>query len=184
MCIKNKKKGYLFILDSIVALFVLTIGITLILSYRFPQPVTQQAEIYSSDLVSFLTKIKIQNLNDNYIGLNGVLVENGTITAVDNTLIEQTGEFYFRYSNSSCGGCLSFINDSMQSVTHSLFLKQFNFEIAVDDTVLKNRTVVYLNKAKPTKNTAELILPSRRFIYGIYNNTPYGPYIMEITVWQ
>jgi len=180
----RNKKAYLFILDAIVAMMVMTIGISLILSYRATEPPTQQAEIYSNDLVQFYSKIKIKDLNNAYFGLNGELVANGNISTVENTILEQLGEFYFRYSNQSCDFCLNMTNNSINVITKSLLLDQFNYEIIVDDYKIGKRTILYVNKKYPPKSKAQLILPTRRMVHGVYNNTLYGPYIMEITVWQ
>src|SRR3989338_9848147 len=179
-----QKRGYLFILDSIISLLVLTIGISLILSFRAAEPVTQQAEIYSSDIVQFLTKIKIKDLNNEYMCINGEFVANGNITNTENNLLDQLSEFYFRYSNQSCSFCLNLTNVSINSLTKSLLLDQYNFEIAVDDPKLQKRTVLYINKNKPKKENAQLVLPIRRMTSGVYNNTLYGPYIMEVILWQ
>ena len=55
-----KKRGYFFMLDATLALFVLTIGVLLILSFYIDLPQPAQVGLISKDLLNFLCSAKMK----------------------------------------------------------------------------------------------------------------------------
>ena len=91
-----KKRGYFFELDAALALFVLVVGAFYIASYYIREPQVSQVAILSDDMLNYLSDTQIKNLDNTYAGIGGILWKNGTITDGDNSLLQQSGSFYYK----------------------------------------------------------------------------------------
>jgi hypothetical protein len=176
-----KKKGYFFIIDAIIGLFVILIGVVMIYSVYMYEPSEEQTTLFSFDMMSFLSSNKVSDLNDAYAGSGGILSKNGNITDVDNTLLEQIGEFYYRNVSKSDPHTLSLIDSFVSNVSKAATPQTFGFMIKIDDHTVYNRS-----GAKAVRYTdATVIIPSKRLVHGIYNQTElFGPYLCEVIVWR
>jgi len=148
------KKGYFFTLDALFA--TILIGMALILSSKYFISEIQQPQInyYSQDIVASLSNIKITEVNDSYIQS---LISSGEIINLNNSVIEQIGEFYV-LNKTELARNLSII------VSEKLIPDKFGFEILV------NGESIYLNDS-PTGKKDELV-SSRRLISGIEKFKP------------
>jgi hypothetical protein len=173
-----KKRGYFFALDSILGLGVLVIGVFLIFStYAFEQPKVQTS-YYSEDLISYLANTKIKDINSKYSGIGGTLWKNGNITNEENTLLQQIGEFY-EFKNWEL--LSNFTNDT----TKNLISLQYEFEIWLNESLVYPRDPSL--EHNQSKNSSDLLLSSRRIVYGILDKRTgdlWGPYETEVLVWQ
>ncbi len=148
------KKGVYFTLDALFA--SLLIGIALVISSQYfisdiDQP---QVNYYSKDVVASLSTIKIFELNDTYIES---LISSGEITNLNNTVIEQIGEFYVLNKTGLANNLSKIISDK-------LVPDKFGFEILVDDES------VYINQSDAL--TQSELVSSRRLISGIEKFKP------------
>ena len=75
-----KKRGFFFVLDAVLGLFILVTGVFLITSSYVNAPQAAQVGILSDDLLNFLSNTKIKDLNNAYAGLGGQLWNQGAIT--------------------------------------------------------------------------------------------------------
>ena len=174
----NKKRGYFFVLDAMLGLFVLIIGVFIVTSSYVSVPQPTQVKLLSDDLMSFLSKTKIKNLNNQYAGIGGQLWNQQEIIDGDNTLLQQIGEFY--YLNK-----LDTADKFIQNVSKDVMPSQFRYEVWVDSNLLypKNPTPEHL----ASKDSTELLLTSKAITFGIINMTSdilWGPYKAEVFVWQ
>ncbi|MBI3032963.1 hypothetical protein HYY69_05805 [Candidatus Woesearchaeota archaeon] len=192
----RKKKGYFFTMDSIIALFILVIGMSVIFAFKVSEPPTQQSEIYSLDLMNFLAKTKIKEINDQYVF---DLINKDIIRNTENTVLEQLAEFNYRYQKdpASCPGaedCLMTAKKLSEKLTAKLVPQQYGFKISIYEPLPPGvvgkgtTTLIYENKQGIKLENARVILPVRRLVHGLYEDAAgasiYGPYLGEVVLWQ
>ncbi len=173
-----KKKGYFFMLDATLGLFVLVIGVVLVLSFYVNAPLPTQVNLLSKDLLGFLSKTKIKDLNNPYAGIGGQLWKQGSITDEDNSLLQQIGEFYYKNN-------LDTAERFVQNVFEPIVPSQFRYELWIDNVLVypKNPTAAHLS----SKGNSTLLLTSKRVTFGIFNKTTsevWGPYKAEVFAWE
>jgi len=86
--IHKEKKGYFFSLDAFIALIII-LGFILFIKPQNTQ--TSQISEVQTDFLNVLSKIKIGELNNTY---SHSLINGGTITNLNQSVLEQIGEFY------------------------------------------------------------------------------------------
>ena len=173
-----KKRGFFFILDAMLALFVLVIGVFLITSSYVNTPTSTQVELLSDDLLDFLSNIKIKDINNQYAGVGGELWNQGMITDAENSLLQQTGEFYAKNQ-------LDIADKFVQNVTQGIVPPQYNHELWINGVLVSPKilTPEHINSKSKTK----LLLTSKKITFGILNKTTsdiWGPYKAEVFVWE
>lgn len=173
-----KKRGYFFVLDAALALFVLVIGVFIIASLYLQAPRPMQVSLLSDDLMGFLARTKIRDLNNQFAGIGGSLWKNGTITDADNTALQQIGEFY---ATNKMDTAEKFI----QNVSENVVPPQYTYELWMDNNRL------YPRNPEPdhfsSKSQTNLMLTSKRITFGVLNQTTsslWGPYKVEVYLWE
>lgn len=173
-----KKRGYFFLLDASLGLFVLVIGTFLVLSFFIIVPEQTQANILSNDVLDFFSNTKIKDLNNQYAGIGGELWKAGNITNPDNSLLQQIGEFY-------ATGQLSIAEKFIQNISADIVPTQFKYEVWIDNTRVYPK-ITSLEHIKSRLNT-DLLLTSKKLTFGIINRTTseiWGPYKAEVFLWN
>lgn len=173
-----KKRGYFFMLDAVIGLFILIIGVFLITSsyINVHQPI--QVELLSDDLLDFLSNTKIKDLNNPYAGIGGELWNQGFITDADNSLLQQIGEFYATNK-------LDTAEKFIQNASKGIVPEQFKYEVWIDGSILYPKTPA--PEHIKSKNSTSLLLTSKKLTFGIINKTTggiWGPYKAEVFVWE
>ena len=165
-------------LDAALGMILIVIGVVLITSSYANVPKPTQIGLLSDDLLNFLSKTKIRDLNDPYAGIGGELWKQGLITDPDNSLLQQVGEFYSK-SNITLAG--KFI----QNVSMGVMPQQFIYEVWMDGVTLypQNKTPQHTS----SRNSTGILLTSKKITFGIINKTTgnlWGPYKAEVFVWE
>ena len=173
-----KKRGYFFVLDAVLALFILVVGVFLVTSSYVDVPQPTQVELLSEDLLNFLSNTKIKDLNNPYAGIGGELWVNGSIKDADNSLLQQISEFYVANN-------LNTAEKFIQNVSKDVVPSQFRYEVWINGAVLypKNPT----NEHIKSRNSTEILLTSKKITFGIINKTTsnlWGPYKAEVFLWE
>ena len=173
-----KKRGYFFVLDAVLGLFVLVIGVVLITSSYVDVPQPTQVGLLSDDLLNFLSNKKIKDLNNPYGGIGGELWSKGIITDADNSLLQQIGEFYATNK-------LDIAEKFIQNVSTGIIPIQFRYEVWMDNVILypKIPSLEHIS----SKNSTEILITSKKLTFGIINKTAsniWGPYKAEVFVWE
>jgi hypothetical protein len=89
---KNNKKGFIFTVDAILAITILILGIIVISKTIYVESTPNKQISYASeDIINVLANKKMIESNDPYII---ELINNGSITYVNNSIIEQIGHFW------------------------------------------------------------------------------------------
>ena len=172
------RKGYFFLIDSILALGVLVIGAFLVFTTYTNVPSKEEVTILSEDVMDFFANNKIKNVNNPYTGVGGELWNLGLIYDAENTLLQQIGVFYVNNN-------LSIAEKFIVNLTDNTVPQQYLFEFWM------NRVLVYpQNPSKAhndSKNFTAVLIPSRKIVHGILNKDTgnmFGPYEAEVIVWQ
>ena len=145
--------------------------------------IKRASEIYNRDNPNKQSELddKINDINDRYAGPNGMLHRNGNITSLDNTLFEQICEFYYRNVTKKSSFTLGLIDSFVSSISSNIVPPGYGFIINIEDTTVYNKT----GKRISPINDSVIVIPSKRLIHGIYNETELiGPYIVEVIVWK
>ncbi|MGM5482734.1 MAG: hypothetical protein ACQESF_04700 [Nanobdellota archaeon] len=174
----KSKRGYFFAIDAVIALSILTLGTVLAISYFGHQVSEDQVMLISDNIMSFMYSHNIKDLNSDYIGPNRELHRNKNITDLDNPLIMQLGEFYYRGEEKGCTFCKSLIKKSLQNVSGEFLAKGYSFTLYIEEELLYNKT-------KTNKEDSTMLVPAKTIISGVYNeNELWGPYTIEVRAWR
>jgi len=173
-----KKRGYFFILDAVLGLFVLVIGVFLVSSSYVDAPNPTQVGALSEDLLNFLSTKKIKDLNNQYAGIGGSLwVAWGITPNIDNSLLQQIGEFYATNK-------LDIAEKFIQNVSADVVPPQFRYEIWMNNVMLYPKTTS--PEHTNSRSDTAILLTSKKITFGIDKNTNvmWGPYKAEIYAWE
>lgn len=178
------KKAYIFSLDAIVAIGVMVIGIVLVLLSLSYTPIDSQAVSLSQDLINALYSTRMYDLNDQDYPYVKFLKGNGNITNMENTILEQVGEFYYRNKTGVCANCMALAGNLVKNISYYSVPEQYSFEVLVNNISLYQRKSTNPSVSNE-KNQSRLLMASKRIFSGYINRTDmWGPYTAEVIVWQ
>jgi hypothetical protein len=203
-CLLNRR-GYFFLIDSILALGVLAIGIFLIFTLYSNVPSKEQSVILSDDIMDFFANNKIKDIDNPYAGLGGTLwsQEGGVVGLCPgeeliangkNTLLQQLAIFYEKSQGVGGNPCYFNLDDNIPSEPEDLAEKfiaelaqkslpqQYTFEFWIDGQLLYPDV-----EQIDSKRAANVLIPSKKIVYGILKKETgdmFGPYNAEVLVWQ
>jgi|SRR3989338_1593794 len=189
-CLVNRR-GYFFLIDSVIALGVLIVGVFLIFSMYTKVPSKEQSTILSDNVMDFFANNKIKDVNNLYAGLGGELwAKEGQAGGLcpgkkltqnsENTLLQQLAEFYEKSAGNSC--YLALARKFIVNLTKNTLPPQYAFEFWINGQLLYPNT-----EQVGSKNAAQVLIPSKRIVYGNVNKETgemFGPYTAEVLVWQ
>lgn len=173
-----KKRGYFFILDAVLALFVLVTGVFLITSSYVNIPKPTQVGFLADDLLNFLSQKKIKDLNNPYAGVGGELWNQGNITDADNSLLQQIGVFYTTNN-------LDIAEKFIQNVSIGIIPSQYKYELWMNGAILYPKTPS--PEHVKSRSSTEILTTSKKLTFGIINATTsnlWGPYKAEVFAWE
>lgn len=165
----NGKKAQYLTLDAFIASMIVAVTLVIVLAARTTLPYTSQSEAVSKGLAESLSQVKLSELNNPLITS---MSRDGTITNMDNTILQQAAEFYFL-------GNRHYAFELLRNVSQSLIPKQYSFNVIVNNELIYNRTV-------RTENSSSVLVSSKKLVFGVANRTAlvYGPTIAEVRLWQ
>ena len=97
---RKAKKGIYFTLDSIIAANIILIGLILASSFYINEEPTTHLNYISGDLIKTLAELKISETSNAFVN---ELIAEGNITRLNNSIIEQIGEFWAEGNNELAG---------------------------------------------------------------------------------
>lgn len=148
----NKKRGVFFTIDAILAAGIFFVVIILVSSSYVSEPDKAQVSFMSQDIVKVFTNLKVDELDNDYVQS---LIDTEVITRVNNTILEQIGEFWAEDQ-------LELAEKFTSNVTYSLIPERFGFGVYV------NGDEIYLRAKDVTRN----LISSRKIITGIAKAMP------------
>lgn len=185
------RKGYFFILDSILALGVLAVGAFLIFTSYISVPAKDEPAILSEDIMDFLANNKIKNVNNLEVGLEGTYWSESEVTDCnggpitpnpENTLLQQVGELYENNIIQSKSCYIDVARTFISKLTQNSLPPMYIFEFWIDSQLIYPDT-----EQTESKNKAEVLIPSKKILYGIMDQEVgdmFGPYNAQVLVWQ
>ena len=185
------RKGYFFLIDSMLALGVLAIGLFLIFAVYIKSPSKQEVTILSDDIMDFFASNRIKDVNNDYAGLGGTLWDDPCIDFEpnpENTLLQQVAEFYEKSAGDTC--YLDLAEQFIIELTTNRLPPQYIFEFRIHDG---SGSVTLIYPQSPTqehldsKSATKVLIPSKKIVYGFSNietGDMFGPYSAEVLVWQ
>ena len=194
------RKGYFFIIDSILALSVLAVGAFLIFTFYSQEAVSAPTDTISEDLMSLLADNKISGINNLEIGLGGTYWSsqeaidcNGAPITPDSesTLLQQAAIFYEQKKLTSENCYVSIIARAfVEKLAQNNLPKNYNFEFWINDDLTKE--LIYSSEDEyiqesASKAAAKILMPSKKIVYGILDQQTgdvFGPYSAEVLVWR
>lgn len=187
-----QKRGYFFSIDAFIAMIIIVAGIVLILAQFTTKPYQMQTFLISEDFLNTLANTKIYEINDYDYSEIKDQKTNGHITSLSNSILEQMGEYYYRNLtlnnmgctseacsnplNSDCS-CINKSTEFLESFLHNSIPSQYDLFISMETKK------IFYNSTDPTLSRNLIVY--KRIVSGVYNNTySWGPYVVNITVWQ
>ena len=129
--LKQMKKAVYFTMDSIIAGGIVLIAIILTSSFYIEEQSNAQLDYLSQDLIGVLGGIAAKDIDNSYIKS---LIDDGTITNADNTILEQIGEFW-------ADSRTDLANKIASNVTDPFILENTGFGICINDEVIYERNI-------------------------------------------
>src|SRR3989338_7182786 len=143
-CLVNRR-GYFFLIDSVIALGVLIVGVFLIFSMYTKVPSKEQSTILSDDVMDFFTNNKLKDVDNLYAGSGGELwIKEGQADGLcpgekltqnpENTLLQQLAEFYEKSAGNIC--YLALAQKFIYELTKNTLPSQYSFELWINGQLL------------------------------------------------
>ena len=184
----KNKKGYYLVIDSLIAIAILSIGIFLIRGSLANSPSHIQGENLAHDTLSFLASAKVSDFCDFELSICwGPLTNLEIPKNRNNSLLGYIGELK---KNGRQGSITDLIENS---VANSHILNQnFNFTFMLDGSLFYPRGITKPEDINGYKSSP-LVSSSSRIIFGHYDDQlpsdpfiqfeNWGPYTAEARVW-
>ncbi len=160
------RRAYFFTLDAFIAMGIVVVGLFLILTSYAYRPITSQGTVSSGDIILNLAATEVTEINSDYVYL---LIRNGTITNRKNSLLQQAAEFYVNRQESMGS---KFLN----ATTYNLVPMQYGYNISINRTTMHHR-----GEMLPSST---VVVATRTVVFGVFNDTMWGPIPAEVRVWR
>lgn len=144
----KNKKAYFFSLDAFITL---TIILAVVLFIKPPTSQVVQEIDLQKDLITVLSSIKIGEINNSYVQ---ELIANNTITNLNQSVLEQIGEFYANSRDEA-----EFLGNEILG----------NLDLEINVGLYFNEMLISISGSLPLENSTE-VWTSRQIISGIDNN--------------
>ena len=172
-----KKKSQIFLFDGIIGFTLIIIALGVVLSYYSSSYENQNIHSLNQQLLNSYTKTKINDLNDDEIR---EFFRQGQIRNIQNSIAQQTAEFHFE-------GKSGLAENLTQIFVDDFITKQINAQILIYNQTTENTpTELFLKQnRRTTLADAKSVSSTKRSVIGFINTTTsYGPYTIQILLWQ
>jgi hypothetical protein len=128
----GSKKAYFFTIDALIALGIIIVALALSSLYHNSKEGASNINLLAEDMITTLAYLKIDETNNPYIN---ELIANGTITDLNNTVLEQIGEFWVQNMTEKA-------QKIIQNLSHGMIPPIYGFGFWIDDEniFLRNTT--------------------------------------------
>jgi len=170
-----KKKGVYFTIDSVIAGGIIIVVILLVSSFYVKERPSNHLTYLSKDIIRTLSILTVKEIDNEYINS---LIDDGTITNLDNTVLEQIGEFW-------ADDEMELANRTASNVTEPWVSNVTGFGIWIDNETIYNRNISLKKSLISTKKIISGIEKGRTS--GLTRKNPptlWGPAIVEVRVWD
>lgn len=169
----NKRGAYFFVIDALIAGSIIFLSLIFIFTTHSTRLESGPTLRVIEDYTAFLIKVKIREFQGAYIQS---LVNDGNITDLDNTLLEQLTEFYY-FNESGIKDTTNIMWNFIEEISQGIVPEQRSF------VVYMNNTLLYERINNPLQES-DLVLSSKKISFKRINETYiYGPVILRVSVW-
>ena len=171
----NKRGAYFFVIDALIAASIIFISLIIIFTTHSTKPETSPSLRMIEEYTYFLMETKIREFQGDYVKS---LENDGNITSLDNTLLEQLTEFFY-LNESKIKNTSIIMANFTREISHGIIPDQRYLAVYLNHTLIYNRT----NPAR-TINDSSLALTTKKITFKRINQTYiYGPIILEVKIW-
>ncbi|MBD3249222.1 hypothetical protein GF336_04205 [Candidatus Woesearchaeota archaeon] len=153
------RKAMFFTTDALVASSILLGGILIISSIYISEQTTSHLNYLSQDIINSLEALKIREINNSYVD---ELVSNGNITDLNNSILQQAGEFWAEDK-------IGLASDFLENTTDQLIPEVYGFGIWI------NNEQIYKRDNPPPRSTSS----AKKIISGIDKEKPIDGFISK-----
>jgi len=146
------KKAVFFTIDSLLASGIVITAILLISNFYFAEQKRENINYASQDLARVFSTMRIGDIDNDYAKS---LISSGEITNINNTILEQIGDFW-------ADGKIERAGNLTKNLTESVIPSRYGFSILVNDEEIYSRSL-------PVKRA---LVSSRKIISGIAKAKP------------
>tara|TARA_Y100000310_G_scaffold255534_2_gene263035 strand:- start:564 stop:1076 length:513 start_codon:yes stop_codon:yes gene_type:complete len=169
------KKGVFFTIDSIIGAGILFVVIVFTSSLYVEEQPSFHLNYLSQDVIRTLSILTVQEVDNDYIDS---LIDGGTITNLDNTILEQIIEFWVDDQ-------ITFANDTTRNVTNAFIPDIDGFGLWIDDESIYQRDVPIEKSLISSKKMISGKVKGQSDTYTRQNPpTLSNPAVVEVRVWQ
>jgi len=147
-----RKKGFFFIIDALLATAVLFGGLMILSNFYINEQPTVLVNYISEDILKAFSTLRIYELNNTYVN---ELIANGTIVNLNNSILDQIGEFW-------AADNIMLANAFAKNISEELLPPQYGVGIWVSDELIYQR-----DYPPPSSRSS-----ARKIISGIEKNRP------------
>lgn len=165
------KKGFFFILDTVLAFLIIVIGVTLILSANISTKTVFQASASATEFLTILSSTTpadltgVQYLNE--LRLRNVLND----THLSKPVLQVITEYYL-------DGEVEIATNISREVAGLYIPEQYNVELFLNETMLYNRTVHNVKKSN-----SPALISKRTLLIASQEDLLIGPYVAQVIIW-
>jgi len=153
---KMEKRGVFFTIDAVLAASIIVIAIIAASSYYIKETKTETIDYLAHDTIRVLTNLKVSEIDNAY---TAELIAEGNITRLNNTILEQIGEFW---SEDEMVQASKFAGN----ITGALIPERLGVGIWVDNELIYSRN----------KPITKGLVSSKKLISGIAKEKPIDGY--------
>ncbi|MFH1063867.1 MAG: hypothetical protein V1729_02185 [Candidatus Woesearchaeota archaeon] len=157
--IRCDRKGLFFTIDALIAAMIMIAGLLLMTSSYVSEQPRSLINTMSHDLLNILSTLQTHELNNSFIQ---ELIDNGSITDPNLTLMAQIGEFW-------ADGNLTLATVFAANVSEGILPEFFGYSISIDNDTIYARS-------SPVDNT---LVTSKKIITGVQEGKPLKGFIAK-----
>jgi hypothetical protein len=138
------KRAIFFTIDAFIASGILFVGLLIISSFHINDQPTVHLSYLSDDITGVFSELKVNEINDPYISS---LISDGNITHLNNSVMEQIGEFWAEDNN-------EIAKNFTQAVLNGIIPDKYGYSVLVDDEEILNNSGSFNNSLISSRKIA------------------------------
>lgn len=166
------KKGYFFTLDAFIAMSILILCLALLFSIHSSKPLPMQSIFISDDIMYYMSSTKCYELQNDY---TMSLIEGGNISMPENSLIEQIAVFYVSNKGGIARNLTRNVLAGMIPSKYGAEIRIYNYSVAYEDRI---------SSGGVSQENSRMLISSKKVLFGLINDTTWGPMTAEVRLWQ
>ncbi len=159
MVMMKSKRGFFFTVDALLAAAILLGGLIILSSYHINNQPVVHLNYLSQDIINALDELKLNELNNSHVD---ELVANGTITDLNNSILQQVGEFW-------AADDFNTAQSFMANITEDIIPQRYGFGIWISNDLIYQR-----DSPSPKSRSS-----AKKIVSGVEKNKPTKGYVSK-----